>query len=139
MISRELDILAHRWYHTVGAPHLSLLLFLFAQADLLELASYKVSEEMFHLGFLAGVASERAIGRSVRLADYDDTVACLASANKGIRTIEMLQESGALPAFTDDELAQIARTKHALRRLIDDLLLHGNDRPGDSPPEEAAS
>ena len=119
LVNRDFNLLAHRWYHTIGSPQLNLVQFVFAQMGMDASGSHRQAEDMFHLGFLAGVASERDLLRDSELADIEDVTVCLNEADGGVRTIEYLQEKGLIPEFTDEEIEQMERMKKALLDLME--------------------
>lgn len=126
IINRDFNLLAHRWYHTIGSPQLNLVAFVFAQMGMDSSGSHRQAEDMFHLGFLAGVASERNLLRDSELTDIDDVTVCLNEADGGVRTIEYLQEKGLIPEFTDEEIEQMERMKKALLDLMERNNFAGN-------------
>lgn len=117
LIDRDFNMQAHRWYHTLGAPQLNLMAFVFSQIPGgLDMMSHRIAEDMFHMGFLAGVASERDLLRDADLADTEDVAVCVNEFNGGVRTIEHLQEEGILPEFSDEALDQIEKMRDAFLR-----------------------
>lgn len=126
-IDRDFNLLAHRWYHTIGSPQLNLVSFVLSQISVdIATSSHRQSEDMFHMGFLAGVANERGSFKDSDLADIEDVALCLNEADGGVRTIEYLQEKGLVPEFTDEEIEQMERMKKALL----DLMEQGRDFSG---------
>ena len=120
LIDRDFNMRAHRWYHTIGAPQLNLMAFVFSQIPGgLDMMGHRMAEDMFHMGFLAGVASERDLLRDADLADSENVSVCVNESDGGVRTIEHLQEGGVLPAFSDESLDQIERMRAEFQEYME--------------------
>ena len=90
-VDQELSLMAHRWWHTFGLPQLNLTTLLVGMIapHLITEATFKIAEDMFHLGFLAGHAQDGGV-MTEELVSVDDVSPCLTAGSRGVESPDMI-------------------------------------------------
>ena len=112
-VDQELSLTAHRWWHTFGLPQLNLTILLvgIVAPHLITEATFKIAEDMFHLGFLAGHAEDSGL-LTEELVPVDDVSPCLAAGSRGVESPDMI-----LARLSPQNIAELRAVSELMTKL----------------------
>jgi len=112
-VDQEFSLTAHRWWHTLGLPQLNLTVLLVGMVapHLITEATFKIAEDMFHLGFLAGHAQDADL-LTEELVSVDDVSPCLAAGSRGVESPDMI-----LARLSPQNIAELRAVSELMTKL----------------------